>query len=256
MSSRPEHFGLAAEGFTDGERYDRARPGYPADAIAALCVACEIGPGRRVLDLAAGTGKLTRALLAAGAEVTAVEPVSGMRAQLVAALTGAAVLDGTAERIPAPDESMDAITIGQAFHWFDGPAAVDEIRRVLVPGGTVGLIWNVMNRSVPWVDRLQELIHRHRGANPWYASHAWRSAFAGAPGLSALEHAAFTNVQPVDSAGLADRVASISFIATLAPDARAALMDEARRIVDDELPGQTRVEIPYVTDLYWARRVT
>ncbi len=248
-------FSLASAGFARGERYERARPGYPADAIAALCAACGIVPGRRVLDLAAGTGKLTRELVARGAEVIAVEPVAGMRKQLAATVPGLQIMDGVAERLPVAGESVDAITVGQAFHWFDGPAALREIHRVLVPGGALGLVWNVMDRGVAWVARLHELIHRHRGPrSPWYAEHAWRATFTPECGFAALEQRAFTNAQQVDVEGLVDRVASVSFIATLPETVRSAVMAEVRQIVAEELPGRSRFAIPYVTDVFWSHR--
>jgi ubiquinone/menaquinone biosynthesis C-methylase UbiE len=116
--------------------YRRARPSYPA---AAVEWALEAAPGRRVVDLAAGTGKLTEVLVAAGADVVAVEPLANMRAELERALPSVRALDGSAERIPLPGGSADAVLVGQAFHWFDGPAALAEIARVLVPGGALGL---------------------------------------------------------------------------------------------------------------------
>jgi SAM-dependent methyltransferase len=252
---RSPRFDLASAGFAGGERYERARPGYPADAIAALCAACGIAPGRVVLDVAAGTGKLTRELVARGAHVIAVEPVAGMREQLAATVPGIQIIDGTAERLPVDDASVDIVTVGQAFHWFDGPAALKEIHRVLMPGGAIGLVWNVMDRNVPWVGRVQEVIHRHRGPNPWYSGHAWRAAFTPECGFGELQHRVFVNTQSVDIGSLVDRVASISFIATLPDGARSVLMDEVRQIVAEELPGQARFAIPYVTDIFWSHRV-
>ncbi len=248
-------FNLAAVGFAEGERYERARPGYPPGAIAELCAACGITPGRTVLDLAAGTGKLTRELVACGAHVMAVEPVAGMREQLAAGVPGIQIVEGTAERIGLDDASVDVVMVGQAFHWFDGPAALQEIHRVLVPGGAIGLVWNVMDRRVGWVDRVQDLVHRHRGPNPWYAGHAWRAAFTAQCGFAELQHRVVTNAQPVDVAGLIDRVASISFVATLPDEERSVLMDEVRHIVAEELPGQARFAIPYVTDIFWSHRM-
>lgn len=245
---------LASAGFAQGARYERARPEYPPDAVDALCQACRIGPGRRVLDLAAGTGKLTQPLVARGAEVIAVEPTAGMRERLVASGLRVRVLAGSAEQIPVEDAGVDAVTVGQAFHWFEGSRAIAEIRRILVPGGALGLVWNVMDRSVPWVDRLQERIHRHRGASPWYAGHEWRSAFTDTSGFTPLEHRAFTNRQPVDVEGVVDRVASISFIATLPEPERADVLSDVRTIAVEAFPDGYGA-ISYVTDVFWAYRV-
>src|SRR5262245_57326615 len=115
--------------------YERARPGYPSEAIAYLGRVLGLGAGTRVLDLGAGTGKLTRLLVAAGANVVAVEPLPVMRAELVAAVPGVEVRDGSAEAIPLPDGAVDVIAVGQAFHWFDLPRAIPEMARLLVPSG-------------------------------------------------------------------------------------------------------------------------
>jgi len=140
----------AAVGFDRGAAdYERGRPGYPDAAIALVARKLGITPGQRVLDLAAGTGKLTRSLLGLGAELVAVEPVAGMREQLRRAVPGVDVRDGTAEQIPLDDASVDAVLVAQAFHWFDVPAAAAEIHRVLVPGGGLAVIRNEWDRTVP-----------------------------------------------------------------------------------------------------------
>ncbi len=139
--------------------YARARPGYPQ---AAVRWALERAPGTDVLDLAAGTGKLTGAMLDAGASVTAVEPLDGMRAQLEAAFPDVRALAGTAEAIPLDDRSVDAVMVGQAFHWFDVGPALDEIFRVLRPGGVLAPMWNVRDDSVPWIVAMTEAGRRGR----------------------------------------------------------------------------------------------
>src|SRR3954468_6025997 len=123
---------LAAAGFADvADAYDRGRPDYPPQIVAAIGLA----PGMRVLDLAAGTGKLTRVLRAAGLDVVPVEPLPAMRALVPGAL------DGTAERIPLPDAAVDGATIGDAWHWFDTARAGAELRRVMRPGGVAAIFW-------------------------------------------------------------------------------------------------------------------
>ena len=128
-SRRARSFGSVAE------VYREARPGYPP---AAVEWALEHAPGRDVLDLAAGTGKLTEVIAAAGARVIAVEPLEGMRRELAATVPDATLLSGAAEQIPLADGAVDAVLVGQAFHWFDQPRALDEMARVLRPGASSG----------------------------------------------------------------------------------------------------------------------
>jgi SAM-dependent methyltransferase len=127
--------------------YERARPEYPEAAVDWLASRLDLGPGRTVVDLAAGTGKLTRMLVPTRARVIAVEPVPEMLAELRRAAPEAQALQGTAEAIPLPDAGADAVTVAQAFHWFDPPRALREIARVLRPGGRLGLIWNTLRRG-------------------------------------------------------------------------------------------------------------
>jgi SAM-dependent methyltransferase len=147
-ATRARSFGAAADA------YERARPDYPEAAVDWLLPA----GARTVLDLAAGTGKLTRALVARGLEVVAVEPLAEMRATLAAALPEVRALEGTAEAIPLPDASVDAIKVAQAWHWVDPERAAAEAARVLRPGGTLGLVWNRRDERVDWVARLSEVM--------------------------------------------------------------------------------------------------
>lgn len=135
--------------------YHEHRPGYPADGIR-WALGASTRKVRRVLDLAAGTGKLTEGLLALGLEVTAVEPDDGMRGVFTRHFPGVRALSGTAERIPLPDASVDAVLVGQAFHWFDLVPALTEIARVLRPGGALGALWYGEDTSVEWVAGLVE----------------------------------------------------------------------------------------------------
>ena len=149
------------------EAYERARPDYPPEAIAWLAQALDLRAGRTVVDLAAGSGKLTRPLAVLGCEVIAIEPVAEMRAAIGPT---ARALDGTAEAMPLPDDSADAVTVGQAFHWFDGPAALAEIERVLRPGGALALVWNRRPvESSALHAAISELIAPDRGVAPAHA---------------------------------------------------------------------------------------
>jgi ubiquinone/menaquinone biosynthesis C-methylase UbiE len=139
---------------------DRARPSYPQDAVAWLADRLGIKPGRQVVDLAAGTGKLTAQLADAGADLVAVEPIASMRDLLRVRLPGIPVLGGVAEAIPLADKSVDAVVVAQAFQWFDTRRALDEIARVVRPGGSLGLIWNAKDRSPEWVDQVWSVMDR------------------------------------------------------------------------------------------------
>ncbi len=174
-----------------------------------------LGPGRRVCDLAAGTGKLTRLLADAGAHVIAVEPVPGMREELKAAVPGADVRDGVAEDIPLEDGSVDLVTVAQAFHWFRFDEAVAEIRRVLVPGGSVAILFNERDERTPWVktwndgDRVAQPSHRVLPEHRLVV----RSAAAAASRTSRTT--ASSGMQPMTRDLISSRVRSVSYIAEL-----------------------------------------
>ena len=244
----------AARGFAEAaEDYERGRPGYPPAAVEHLCEVLGIGPGRAVLDLAAGTGKLTRLLVPAGAEVVAVEPVEGMRAALARALPGVTALAGTAEDLPLPDAAFDAVVAGSAFHWFRGDEALAEIHRVLRPRGGLGLLWNVRDESVPWVAELSAIMEPHRGGAPGYRAGAWREAFARTALFSPLRRAEFRHVHRLAPEAVVARVASVSFVAALAESDRAAVLARVRALLerDPATRGREVVELPYRTDVWW-----
>lgn len=247
----------AARGFERAaEAYERGRPTYPAEAVEHLVRVLDLGPGRRVLDLAAGTGKLTAALVPSGAEIVAVEPVAAMRARLAEVVPGADVREGTAEAIPLPAASVDAVVVGQAFHWFDGERALGEIRRVLRPGGGLGLIWQSRDPQRPWQHHLEVLIDRLATTEPRFRTGAWRRAFERSTGFERLEEAIFRNVQRGGREMVVDRVASISYVAAAPPEAREHVLDDVRALLvnDPETSGRELIELPYVTRVYWTVR--
>jgi SAM-dependent methyltransferase len=237
----------AATGFARAaEAYRIGRPGYPPDALALIAERLDLRPGRTVLDLAAGTGALTRPLAETGADVIAVEPVGAMRAELP---DGVRALDGTAEAIPLEDGSVDAVTVGQAFHWFDGGPALREIHRVLRPGSPLAIVWN---RRVPdaAVNRaIEALLEPYRGNTPTHRGDAWRRAFEGTDLFGPLEEQVFANEQVLDEDGLAARICSISFIACLPEIHRARLLVRVR-----DLSRGGEVVIPYRTEVFVGRR--
>jgi SAM-dependent methyltransferase len=230
---------------------------YPFQAVRRLVKELRIKPDSTVLDLAAGTGKLTRLLAQLGSEVVAVEPVEEMRERLVQTLPAVTALEGTAEDIPLDDESMDAVTVGQAFHWFDGDAALAEIHRVLRPGSRLGLIWNVKDESVDWVHQLAEIIEAYRGNAPRVASGAWKHAFERTGLFSPIERARFSFVHETDTATVVARVTSISFIAAMAPRVREQVVEQVRELLatHPDTRGQRIFPLRYRTGVYWCDRV-
>jgi SAM-dependent methyltransferase len=235
----------AARGFARAAAaYERGRPGYPDDAVDRLVAAL---PGPDVVDLAAGTGKLTRALCARGCNVVAVEPIAEMRATIA---PPARTVAGRAEATGLPAASADAVTVAQAFHWFDGPRALAEIHRVLRPGGVLALIWNRRRMEDEIHERIEDLIGRHRGRVPAHRNDSWRGAFAASPHFGPVREEEFANEQVVDADGLADRFGSVSFISTMPAGERDALLGAVRA-----LAGGGLVTMRYVVELQLATRL-
>ena len=209
-----------------------------------------IGPGRTVVDLAAGTGKLTRLLVPTGATVVAVEPLASMREQLGAAVPGVDVLKGTAEAIPLGDASTDAVTVAQAFHWFRADEALAELARVLRPGGGLGLVWNERDESVPWVAEMSRIMHRDR-CIPYDPTADWAATVAASGAFTPLEHTQLGHEQIVDADGVVARALSSSYVAVATPEEKERTAAELRALVatfDEPFP------LPYVTDVFTCRR--
>jgi SAM-dependent methyltransferase len=240
----------AAQGFEAGAtRYSAGRPDYPAELDDWLRDALGLASGKRALDLGAGTGKFTARLIAAGASVTAVEPVAAMRAEFARALPEVQVLEGSAEAIPASDASLDAVACAQSFHWFATPAALAEIRRVLKVGGALGLVWNVRDERIAWVAALDAILRPYEGDAPRHESGFWRRAFP-APGFTPLAERRFRyDHEGPPERVIVDRVLSTSFIAALEPVERGKVEDAVRALIAGapELAGRDRVISPYVT---------
>ena len=243
----------AAIGFAKGaDAYDRARPGYPPAAVDWLTDRLGLEPGRVVLDLAAGTGKLTAALVPTGVRVVAVEPVAEMRALLARDVPTAAALDGTAEALPLPDAAVDGIVVAQAFHWFATTAALAEMRRVLDvrhPRAGVVLLWNRRDLDDPVWARVSRLIEPHRQGVPAHRDEDWRRAVEAATAVDLVDTHEVAWRHELDAEGLVDRVASTSVIAALPEATRAALLDEVRALLP---PGST-YGLRYACELHLLR---
>jgi SAM-dependent methyltransferase len=245
---------VAAEGFGAGAvAYERGRPSYADDVVDWLVDRLGIAPGRTVVDLAAGTGKLTRLIAATGASVKAIEPVDAMREQLAAACPGVDAVRGTAEAIPLPDRSVDALTVAQAFHWFDAPVALGEIARVLRPGSALGIVFNERDTREPWVAELSKLIRwdeRQQWRVPYTVEVDWAAVVAEhGPSFGPVERYDSTYIQPMDPDTLVQRVLSTSYLARLPRAEQAALAERVRDLV---APLGPSFELPYVTVAYTA----
>ena len=225
-------FGLAAPA------YERGRPGYPEAAIDWLLPS----GARDVVDLGAGTGKLTRQLADRGLDVVAVEPADGMRAELARVLPGVPVLAGSAEHLPLPDDSADAVLVAQAWHWVDQDLAVPEVARVLRPGGWLGLLWNDRDERVAWVAALGHIL-RSLGENPTMKQVEMGATFGPCEQLTVpWRHRTSPD-------GLRDLVASRSYVITAAPAHRSRVLHEVDLLLADhpDLAGRSEFDLPYLT---------
>jgi SAM-dependent methyltransferase len=234
---RARSFGAAAD------VYERARPSYPEAAIDWLLPA----DARTVLDLGAGTGKLTRALAARDLDVVAVEPLAEMRASLAWAVPGARLLEGTAEAIPLEDDSVDAITVAQAWHWVDPERATAEAARVLRPGGTLGLIWNRRDERVDWVARLGEVM----GAGD--AELIEMEGIEIGPPFGPTETFVTDWERPMNVDLLVEVAASRSYIITATARRRTEILDGIRVLVESDPHLGTEFDFPYRTYCFKAQ---
>ncbi len=224
-------FGAAADA------YERGRPSYPAAAIDWL-----LPPGaRRVADVGAGTGKLTRLLHRRGLDVVAVEPDGGMRARLARAVPGVPVTGGTAEQLPLPSGSVDAVLLAQAWHWVDPARALPESARVLTPGGQLGLVWNLRDERVDWVAELGRIL---RGSEQPDEHHL---PPLGTP-FGPPQRLTVPWVSQVTRAAILDLAASRSYVITRPAPERAAILAAVGRLLDTHpaLAGATVIGLPYI----------
>ncbi len=226
--------------------YERGRPGYPDGAVRWLVgdEPCDVA------DVGAGTGKLTRALVAHGHRVVAVEPLDAMRTELASAVPGVRALAGRAESIPLPDAAADVVTSAQAFHWFDHARALPEIARVLRPGGRLALVWNSRDDRDSWMARLSAIIGNETVQETDVVPVLDASGLFGS-----VETASFAFEQELDRDGLLDLVLSRSYLAKLARPERQPVLDAVGELYDETATADG-VRLAYVTQCFRASRGT
>jgi SAM-dependent methyltransferase len=237
----------------NADDYDALRPDYAPEAAAWVAERGGLGEGSLVVDLAAGTGQLSRRFALLGVGLVAVEPARNMRAVIEQHLPAVRVLDGSAEAIPLADRTADAVVVGNAFHHFDADRAYPEIRRVLRPGGALALFWawpmEEEHGRYPGLDEVDEAVERVRGESP--IATAYRSWFGPpgiAPGFTPFERREFPTTHVVPAARLADLYATSSDVASLPTDARSELLARVAVLSRDlpemlQLPGRSVVDL-------------
>ncbi|MBT1262255.1 methyltransferase domain-containing protein [Pseudomonas sp. VS40] len=249
----------AQQGFsTQAVTYAQGRPDYPRQLRGWLAETLRIDAQSSVIDLGAGTGKFTRLLSTLAPTLTAVEPVAAMGAQLTKLLPDVRLVNGTAESIPLPSASADAVVCAQAFHWFSTEAALAEIHRVLKPQGRLGLVWNVRDESVDWVAAITDIITPYEGDTPRFHTGRWREAFTGEyfsePEVTCFPYSHVGSPQEV----IMDRFLSVSFIAALPEASKAVVTAQLQALIDTHpsLKGRDTVAFPYQTQAYVCHRLS
>jgi len=230
------HFGGVADA------YERGRPGYSRAAAGAIMGELGLRAGDPVLDLAAGTGKLTTRLLELGLDVVAVEPQEAMRSALATAIGPARALEGVAEAIPLGNASVAAVTVGDGFHWFDAERALAEIARVLRSGGGLAIVVSVPDwTGASWAHELGTLIAENRPEHPFYDGPPWTEALRDAGGWGEPREVRVTSSRATDPGAVVDHVASMSWVAALPEHDRERLLGRARELIE---AGETPAELP------------
>ncbi len=240
----------AAQGFAKAATtYQAGRPDYPAAAMDWLRDTLGIRPGSTVLELGAGTGKFTQSLVKTGAHIIATDAVPQMLVQLKMALPKVETCPASAEQIPLSDSSVDYVVCAQAFHWFANTQTLQEVHRVLKPGGTFALIWNSRDQNTPWVETLSQIMRPYGGDAPRHDSGEWKRLFP-APEFTPLSTQSFphSHTGPVEEV-IYNRVLSTSFIAALEETQQAEVTAKVKALIEEtvELKGKAVVTFPYIT---------
>ena len=238
-TERAKSFGTVAAAYAEN------RPDYPIAAVRWLLP----GSSARVLELGAGTGKLTDALLTERHRVTATDPAYAMLDRLRTRLQSARAIQSVAEQIPVHAGAMDTVVAAQAFHWFDHRRALPEIARVLRPDGTLALVWNYRDETVPWVRRLSQII----GSEGMHEDYA--ELLEGSGLFDRIETRTFRHWQQVDRDSLIGLVRSRSYVAAMGERERADVLEAVGALYDEYGRGHDGMLLPYVTHCIRARVV-
>jgi SAM-dependent methyltransferase len=231
--------------------YDAIRPSYPSQAVAWALA--PLGPGRwTIADVGAGTGIMTRLLLAAGHDVVCVEPDAQMRSHLIETTREATAIAGSAEALPLPDACLDGAVAAQAYHWFDEDQANAELARVIRPGGVFAAIWNDRDEDVPWVAAYSEIIAGDRSPHASPGRHVTTYG----DGFEPVAEASFRQVTVQTAEGLVRLLHSRSYYLCAAPSRQRSMTGQVRELVrtHPDLAGRSSFELPYVTLVYRAVR--
>ncbi len=247
----------ARSGFSKASSaYVSGRPGYPKKIDRWLRDTLGMAANKLVVDLAAGTGKFTAHLVRTGADVIAVEPVQPMLDELRRSCPSVCARQGSATRIPLDDACADAVFCAQAFHWFASAETLTEIKRVLKPGGMLGLIWNIRDETVDWVAALSRIMMPYQEGTPRFHEGRWRRVFP-ADGFAELQEVEFDHAHRGHfDRVVVDRIMSVSFIAALSLSKRQEVERQIRRLVNlhADLSDQTDVTFPYRTLAAWTEK--
>lgn len=246
-SAARDHLGRA--GFESGsDIYERARPSYPPEAVGLLAETAGLVPGTRVLDLAAGTGKMTRLLVERGLHCVAAEPSASMREVFTRVVPGVPLVAATAEQVPLGDDTVNAVVVAQAFHWFDPPSALGEFARVIRPGGWLALIWNERDESDPVVSELVR-ISKWDTMAPYPIGKDFSLDIDRSGRFGTVQRTKLPFTQWLDLPTFVGQVASRSYVQVLPEDQQRALLEEVEAF-GATLPQP--IAMPYITDLFCA----
>lgn len=238
--------------------YEKGRPDYPQTAMAHFISALKLEPGKWVLDLAAGTGKLSKAVQESGVDLVGVEPVLEMRKIFSRELPGVSILEGSAEQIPLEDGAVDCVMVGTAFHWFDGEKALNEIARVLKPRGKLGLIWNIFDKQAPWVREVRALLEKEMvQQNPTHDSLEWKNAFDETTLFGPLLHLTYSYCYPGTAQDVVNRVFSAKVLGMVSAEKRDEIVSRVLHILDTHpaTRGKEIFDIPYRVEIYWTQKL-